>query len=312
MNPPPPSTTVSIPHPTATMTAWRLTTCCATRSNILLHNIGSLIPSTRSCPSCPSFLCRQVRIWTLRRSTYLLVIICDYIRLFIISSPACSAAKWFWQYKYLSLCCQSVRDLYLYDSCIAMELKEFCCWVRACDFAWPILNRLWSSQALFYLVLTQSYTKNKIDDLEQQFDPDRHILPQLSPYLWIILSWPGCSCTWLIGLFDGLYHTTYKQYNGDPYSCVEASTLSMSTQLINVKPFGQPYQFPPPAENSDDTYVLLVNRVQSSNYNPAVDWSRHLAPNVPLDRSSHDKFVPTLQLAGPYLWHIPQGARPPF
>lgn len=76
----------------------------------------------------------------------------------------------------------------------------------------------------------------------------------------------------------------------------------MSAQgLIKVDPFTQPSRFSVLAENSDETYVLLVNGVQSSNYNPAFDWSRHLAPNVPLDRPSHDKFVLTLQFAGPHL-----------
>jgi hypothetical protein len=72
--------------------------------------------------------------------------------------------------------------------------------------------------------------------------------------------------------------------------------LSMSAQqLIEVDPFTQPTTL---TEKLDDTYVLLVDGVESSNYNAALDWSRHLATSdIPLDRPSHDKFVFTLQLA---------------
>lgn len=65
-----------------------------------------------------------------------------------------------------------------------------------------------------------------------------------------------------------------------------------------VEPFALPSRFPALAENPDDTYVLLVDGVQSSHYNPAFDWSRHLPPNAQLDRPSHDRSVLTLPLVG--------------
>jgi Fungal specific transcription factor domain len=71
--------------------------------------------------------------------------------------------------------------------------------------------------------------------------------------------------------------------------------------LIKVEPFTQPSRFP---ALPDDTYVLLVDGVPSSSYNPAFDWSRHLAPNVPLDRPTHDKFVLTLQLTSPITYDM--------
>lgn len=84
--------------------------------------------------------------------------------------------------------------------------------------------------------------------------------------------------------------------NGGNDQVETPSMLSMSAQqLIKVEPFTQSAAF---TEKSDDTYVLLVDGVESSNYNAAFDWSRHLATSdVPLDRPSHDKFVFTLQLA---------------
>ncbi|EDR10444.1 uncharacterized protein LACBIDRAFT_325474 [Laccaria bicolor S238N-H82] len=53
-----------------------------------------------------------------------------------------------------------------------------------------------------------------------------------------------------------------------------------------------PSRFPAIAENPDATYVLLVDGVDDSHYNPNFDWSRHLPSNVPLDRRSHDKYTP--------------------
>ena len=72
-----------------------------------------------------------------------------------------------------------------------------------------------------------------------------------------------------------------------------------SDVMMMVEPFTQHSRFPALAENPDDTYVLLVDGVQSSDsshYNPTLDWSRHLPSNVPLDRPSHDKFVLIFQL----------------
>jgi hypothetical protein len=68
--------------------------------------------------------------------------------------------------------------------------------------------------------------------------------------------------------------------------------------LIKVEPFTQPPRFPALAENPNDTYVLSVDGVQpeTSHYNPALDWSRYLPSDIPLDRPTHDKFVLTFQL----------------
>lgn len=55
-----------------------------------------------------------------------------------------------------------------------------------------------------------------------------------------------------------------------------------------------PSRFPAIAENPDATYVLLVDGVDDSHYNPNFDWSRHLPSNVPLDRRSHDKALDLL------------------
>jgi hypothetical protein len=77
--------------------------------------------------------------------------------------------------------------------------------------------------------------------------------------------------------------------------------------LIKVEPFTQPSRFPALAENLNDTYVLSVDGVQTSHYNPALDWSRHLPSDIPLDRPTHDKFVLTLQLTSPMFITYPTG-----
>ncbi|PPQ63888.1 hypothetical protein CVT24_010355 [Panaeolus cyanescens] len=53
------------------------------------------------------------------------------------------------------------------------------------------------------------------------------------------------------------------------------------------------YRLPLP-EDPNATYVLLVEGVDESNYNPDFDWSRHLPSAVPLDRRSHDKALDLL------------------
>ncbi|KAJ7481445.1 hypothetical protein FB451DRAFT_990665, partial [Mycena latifolia] len=39
------------------------------------------------------------------------------------------------------------------------------------------------------------------------------------------------------------------------------------------------------------TYVLLVDGVDASGYDPDFDWARHLPPEVPLSRKEHDKIL---------------------
>ena len=85
----------------------------------------------------------------------------------------------------------------------------------------------------------------------------------------------------------------------------EASALLIIRQcstiyiLVKVEPFTQPSRFPAVAENSDLTYVLVVDGIQPSLHNPALDWSRHLPRDFPLDRPTHDRFVLTFQLTSP-------------
>ncbi|TFK31543.1 hypothetical protein BDQ12DRAFT_739935 [Crucibulum laeve] len=50
-------------------------------------------------------------------------------------------------------------------------------------------------------------------------------------------------------------------------------------------------RFPAIAENPSATYVLLVDGVDESHYNPDFDWSRHLPSVVPLDRREHDNHL---------------------
>ena len=66
--------------------------------------------------------------------------------------------------------------------------------------------------------------------------------------------------------------------------------------LIKVERFTQPSRFPALAKNPDETYVLCLDGIQSSHYNPSLEWNRYLPHDVPLDRPTHDKFVLTLQL----------------
>ena len=42
-------------------------------------------------------------------------------------------------------------------------------------------------------------------------------------------------------------------------------------------------------ENPDDRYVLLLDGVDDSHYNPDLDWARYLPKAVPLDRRGHDR-----------------------
>ncbi|KAJ7764577.1 fungal-specific transcription factor domain-containing protein [Mycena maculata] len=45
------------------------------------------------------------------------------------------------------------------------------------------------------------------------------------------------------------------------------------------------------AENSDASYILLVDGVDISDADPDIDWSRYLPPEVVLDRREHDKIL---------------------
>ncbi|KIM41300.1 hypothetical protein M413DRAFT_445331 [Hebeloma cylindrosporum] len=53
-------------------------------------------------------------------------------------------------------------------------------------------------------------------------------------------------------------------------------------------------RFPALAENTQATYVLLVDGVSDDDCSPDFDWSRHLPSAVPLTRRSHDKALDLL------------------
>ena len=44
-------------------------------------------------------------------------------------------------------------------------------------------------------------------------------------------------------------------------------------------------------ENPNASYVLQVEGIDVSQSHPEIDWSRHLPPEVILDRREHDKYV---------------------
>jgi hypothetical protein len=50
-------------------------------------------------------------------------------------------------------------------------------------------------------------------------------------------------------------------------------------------------RFPGIDQNPKSRYVLLVDGIDESYCNPDFDWSRHLPPEVPLERKEHDQFV---------------------
>ncbi|KAG2006997.1 nucleus protein [Coprinopsis cinerea AmutBmut pab1-1] len=65
-----------------------------------------------------------------------------------------------------------------------------------------------------------------------------------------------------------------------------------STSVFRFRPVvlnNVPSRFPAIMENPKDTYVLLVEGVDRSCYNPNFDWARYLPSVVPLDRMQHDK-----------------------
>lgn len=70
-----------------------------------------------------------------------------------------------------------------------------------------------------------------------------------------------------------------------------------STSVFRFRPVNLqnvPSRFPAIVENPDDTYVLLLDGVNESHYNPDLDWSRHLPNAVPLDRRMHDEALDLL------------------
>lgn len=46
-----------------------------------------------------------------------------------------------------------------------------------------------------------------------------------------------------------------------------------------------------PDENPQARYLLLVEGVDETYYNPDFDWSRYLPGAVPLSRSEHDRYA---------------------
>ncbi|KAJ6463948.1 fungal-specific transcription factor domain-containing protein [Mycena sanguinolenta] len=52
-------------------------------------------------------------------------------------------------------------------------------------------------------------------------------------------------------------------------------------------------RIPEVVENPDVTYVLQLDGVDTSQTHPDIDWSRHLPPEVALDRREHDKILDT-------------------
>ncbi|KAJ7583168.1 hypothetical protein C8J56DRAFT_790809 [Mycena floridula] len=53
-------------------------------------------------------------------------------------------------------------------------------------------------------------------------------------------------------------------------------------------------RFPEIAQNPNLCYVLVVNSADLNYHNPDFDWSRHLPPEVPLDRETHDDILDKL------------------
>ncbi|KAJ6463952.1 hypothetical protein C8R45DRAFT_504466 [Mycena sanguinolenta] len=57
------------------------------------------------------------------------------------------------------------------------------------------------------------------------------------------------------------------------------------------KPPAEVSRIPEVVENPDATYVLQLDGVDISQTHPDIDWSRHLPPEVALDRREHDKIL---------------------
>ncbi|KAF8208173.1 fungal-specific transcription factor domain-containing protein [Mycena galopus ATCC 62051] len=93
------------------------------------------------------------------------------------------------------------------------------------------------------------------------------------------------------------------------------------------KPANEVSRIPEVVENPDASYVLQVDGVDICQTHPDIDWSRHLPPEVALDRREHDKIldmsfkfftpwclrlVPSLFLRDMYrVLNVPRSQKPP-
>ena len=69
-------------------------------------------------------------------------------------------------------------------------------------------------------------------------------------------------------------------------------------------------RFPAIVEDASRCYVLMVDGVDESSYNPDFDWSRHLPAEVILDRREHDKSVRFSLSLGLTRPHLPPSQAP--
>ncbi|KAJ7291292.1 hypothetical protein C8J57DRAFT_1113157 [Mycena rebaudengoi] len=53
----------------------------------------------------------------------------------------------------------------------------------------------------------------------------------------------------------------------------------------------EPSRSPEPVHGPNTSYILLVDGIDDSACEPSFDWSRHLPPEVPLNRKEHDKIL---------------------
>ncbi|KAJ7337434.1 hypothetical protein DFH08DRAFT_1014449 [Mycena albidolilacea] len=60
---------------------------------------------------------------------------------------------------------------------------------------------------------------------------------------------------------------------------------------FGTKPASEVSRIPEVVENPDVSYVLQLDDVDISQTHPDIDWSRHLPPEVTLDRRQHDKML---------------------
>ncbi|KAJ7628379.1 hypothetical protein FB45DRAFT_918143 [Roridomyces roridus] len=65
--------------------------------------------------------------------------------------------------------------------------------------------------------------------------------------------------------------------------------LTSPFRLLNQR--NQQLPPPEPLEYTTASYVLLVDGVNPDEASPEIDWSRHLPPEVPLDRKEHDRIL---------------------
>ncbi|KAF7366740.1 Zn(2)-C6 fungal-type domain-containing protein [Mycena sanguinolenta] len=62
-------------------------------------------------------------------------------------------------------------------------------------------------------------------------------------------------------------------------------------RFVHKPPAEVSRRIPEVVENPDATYVLQLDGVDISQTHPDIDWSRHLPPEVALDRREHDKIL---------------------